>query len=370
MSALSDLQKKLEKEAQGIMFPFSAKTPTVDTKQEVYNSATDGIMTMQGQKYVGPDSVIQYTPEGQRQLKEIEKGMLPQFDQEQFPDVGQGKVEDRGGTTPFTPTTSTTPSTFQTQTPTFDPCPPGFIFDRQLQRCVPIEQPSDRNESIKLDTRTNNEKAADILDDYGIKLTGEGGIFADPEKTKSVFGEFGKLPTFTQKDFEGGLPFYVPFSGIINEIIKYSNISQLKNLGVINETSKGNYQLTKNGIRAVVQSSIDKDKPRMERSLKQQGFTQKQIDSGQALAEMRKTDRYNDIPEDKLTASQKRAREEAEKQENKRVKEYQERESKKYTDKQKNDFMKEVNKVRFKDIGGLKQIKSDKFTGEGFTRGR
>ena len=48
----------------------------------------------------------------------------------------------------------------------------------------------------------------------------------------------------------------------------------------------------------------------------------------------------------------------------------QERESKKYTDKQKNDFMKEVNKVRFKDIGGLKQIKSDKFTGEGFTRGR
>jgi hypothetical protein len=32
--------------------------------------------------------------------------------------------------------------------------------------------------------------------------------------------------------------------------------------------------------------------------------------------------------------------------------------------------MKKVNKNRFKDIGGLKQIKSDKFTGEGFTRGR
>ena len=94
---------------------------------------------------------------------------------------------------------------------------------------------------------------------------------------------------------------------------------------------------------------MDDDKPRMERSLRQQGFTQKQIDSGQALAEMRK-DEGADV--------------------DKRVKEYQERESKKYTDKQKNDFMTKVNKNRFKDIGGLKQIKSDKFTGEGFTRGR
>ena len=80
MSALSDLQKKLEQEAQGIMFPFSAKTPTVDTTQEVYNSATDGIMTMQGQKYIGPDAVIQYGSEEEgfaRQLKQIEAPMLP-----------------------------------------------------------------------------------------------------------------------------------------------------------------------------------------------------------------------------------------------------------------------------------------------------
>jgi len=138
--SLSDLQKKLEKESQGIMFPFSAKTPTVDTTQQVYNSATDGIMNMQGKKYVGPDSVIQYTPEGQRQLKEIEKGMLPQFDQEQFPDVGQGRVEDRGGTTPLAIDTTSTYQT-QTQTSAFDPCPVGFKFDPQLQRCVAIPQP-------------------------------------------------------------------------------------------------------------------------------------------------------------------------------------------------------------------------------------
>ena len=46
MSALSDLQKKLEKEAQGIMFPFSSKTSTVNTNQKVYNSASNSIMSM------------------------------------------------------------------------------------------------------------------------------------------------------------------------------------------------------------------------------------------------------------------------------------------------------------------------------------
>ena len=32
------------------MFPFSASASTVDTTQQVYNSATDGIMNMQGKK--------------------------------------------------------------------------------------------------------------------------------------------------------------------------------------------------------------------------------------------------------------------------------------------------------------------------------
>ena len=177
MSALSDLQKKLEQEAQGIMFPFSAKAPTVNTTQQVYDSATDGIMNMQGKKYVGPDSVIQYTPEGQRQLKEIEKGMLPQFDQEQFPDVGQGKVEDRGGTPPFDPTTSYTPSTFQTQTPAFDPCPVGFQFDPQLQRCVPIpQQKSDRETGPSNPPRNVGPlaKATSSIADAIKKLSDEG----------------------------------------------------------------------------------------------------------------------------------------------------------------------------------------------------
>jgi hypothetical protein len=135
--SLSDLQKKLEKESQGIMFPFSASASTVNTTQNVYDSATDGIMTMQGKKYVGPNSVVQYTPVGQRQLKEIEKGMLPQFDQEQFPDVGQGRVEDRGGTLPFDPTTL---PTYQTQTPAVDPCPAGYQLINGV--CQPIQKSS------------------------------------------------------------------------------------------------------------------------------------------------------------------------------------------------------------------------------------
>jgi DNA-binding PadR family transcriptional regulator len=408
MSTLSDLQKKLQQESEGIMFPF--RTATVSTTQPVLDTATDGIMSITGQKYIGPDSVIQYSPEGQRQLKEIEKGMLPQFDQTQFPDIGKGKVEDRGGAAPLPVDTTPLP---QPEAPMIDPCPPGFKYDPVKKVCVPIEQPkSDRDEPF-VDTRTNNQKGRDSLKNFGIKLTGgEDSIFADPEKTKALFGSkiadrvikgedseiiierlkglegveqgvlgkdvtgtkiipglattqqvstgerFGELPTFTVEDFETGIPNLGPISILANFLgktfIAPSTIRQLEKNGFIVKTGnkkndKDEYTLSENGIRSIVQSEVDDDKPRMERSLRQQGFTQKQIDSGQALAEMRK-DEGADV--------------------DKRVKEYQERESKKYTDKQKNDFMTKVNKNRFKDIGGLKQIKSDKFTGEGFTRGR
>jgi DNA-binding PadR family transcriptional regulator len=412
MSALSDLQKKLEQEAQGIMFPFSASAANVSTTQNVYDSATDGIMTMQGQKYVGPDAVIQYGSEEQgfpRQLKQIEAPMLPQFDETQFPKAGEGIMQ----TPTPAPTSPTTPVEPEPETPAVDPCPPGFRYDPVQKVCVPIEQPkSDRDEPF-VDTRTNNQKGRDSLKNFGIKLTGgEDSIFADPEKTKALFGSkiadrvikgedseiiierlkglegveqgvlgkdvtgtkiipglattqqvstgerFGELPTFTVEDFETGIPNLGPISILANFLgktfIAPSTIRQLEKNGFIVKTGnkkndKDEYTLSENGIRSIVQSEVDDDKPRMERSLRQQGFTQKQIDSGQALAEMRK-DEGADV--------------------DKRVKEYQERESKKYTDKQKNDFMTKVNKNRFKDIGGLKQIKSDKFTGEGFTRGR
>jgi len=146
MTALSDLQKKLEKESQGIMFPFSTNASTVSTTQNVYDSSTDGIMTMTGQKYVGPDAVVQYGSEEQgyaRQLKQIEAPMLPQFDATQFPKVGEGIVE--------TPVPAPTPPVkTEPETPAVDPCPPGFKYDLVKKMCVPIEQPKgDKPKEIK-----------------------------------------------------------------------------------------------------------------------------------------------------------------------------------------------------------------------------
>ena len=144
------------------MFPFRNKVkPVSNTTQEAYNSTTDGIMSITGKQYIGPDSVIQYGDSYQRQLKQIEKGMLPQFDQQQFPDVGEGIVEDRGF--PKAQPVDTTP--VQPDEPKFDPCPPGFKFDPKLQRCVPIEQPkSDKDEPIKIDPRKNIGDVAEGLD--------------------------------------------------------------------------------------------------------------------------------------------------------------------------------------------------------------
>ena len=135
------LSQTLKQEAEGIMFPFRNKVkPVSDTTQEAYNTATDGIMSVKGKKYIGPDSVIQYGDSYQRQLKQIEKGMLPQFDQQQFPDVGEGIVEDRGF--PKAQPVDTTP--VQPDEPTFDPCPPGFKLINGV--CQPIEQDRGRGD--------------------------------------------------------------------------------------------------------------------------------------------------------------------------------------------------------------------------------
>ena len=178
MSALSDLQKKLEKESQGIMFPFSASTSTVDTTQNVYNSATDGIMNMQGKKYVGPDSIVQYGAEGQRNLKQIEAPMLPQFDATQFPEAGQGIVETP---TPVLPPTTSPVQPFEPDQPAFDPCPVGFKFDPQLQRCVPVErQRNDKNESVVVDGRRNIGDTAQALGQvFNRKILEDKGITQD-----------------------------------------------------------------------------------------------------------------------------------------------------------------------------------------------
>ena len=214
MSTLSDLQKKLQQESEGIMFPFRASVPstTVKTTQPVLDTATDGIMSVTGEKYIGPDSVIQYSPEGQRQLKEIEKGMLPQFDQAQFPDIGKGKVEDRGGTAPAI--MDTTPAPEPDSTPAIDPCPDGFRYDTEKKVCVPIER--DTGEKAKFTNRPRNiGDTAQVIGQVSnaIKdLQKEGGLYKDGyQATSNIlidnstfiknFGPFGKiLDTFFFKN--------------------------------------------------------------------------------------------------------------------------------------------------------------------------
>lgn len=125
---LSDV---LEQESSGIMFPFRTNVKPVKTEQQVY-TPTDGIMNVTGTQYEGPSATITYGSEEQgfpRQLKEIEKGLLPRFDQSQFPDVGKGKVE-----------TTTTPTTqpVEPDKPIMDPCPPGFKLIDGV--CQPIQQ--------------------------------------------------------------------------------------------------------------------------------------------------------------------------------------------------------------------------------------
>lgn len=157
---LSDI---LNKESTGIMFPFSSSTSStgvapVSTTQQVYNTATNGIMTVQGKQYTGPDAIINYGSKEEgypRNLKQIEKGMLPQFNQSTLPDVGKGTVETGKPTAPVTPPTEEV----KTPEPVVDPCPTGFKLINGV--CQRIQQGGNDRPAPKGKTVTNG-----IIDGY------------------------------------------------------------------------------------------------------------------------------------------------------------------------------------------------------------
>jgi hypothetical protein len=134
---MADLSKILQKESEGIMFPFRTGVKSTTTEQQVYDSATDGIMTVTGQQYElptyeGPTATVQYGTEEEgypRMLREIEQGELPQFKQEDFPKVGEGVMQP---STPVTQPVEPTPT--EPEEPSIDPCPPGFKYDPVQQR--------------------------------------------------------------------------------------------------------------------------------------------------------------------------------------------------------------------------------------------
>jgi hypothetical protein len=164
---MADLSKILQKESEGIMFPFRTGVQSTTTEQQVYDSATDGIMTVTGQQYTlpeykGPTATVQYGTEKQgypRMLREIEQGELPQFRQENFPEVGTGIMQT---STPVTQPVDTTPTT-EPEAPAYDPCPPGFKYDPIQKVCVPIEQPrSDRQEITLPEPKSLTNQARDL----------------------------------------------------------------------------------------------------------------------------------------------------------------------------------------------------------------
>lgn len=207
---LSDI---LEQESSGIMFPFRTGVKSVKTEQQVY-TPTDGIMNVKGEAYEGPNAVITYGTEEQgfpRQLKEIEKGMLPRFDQTQFPDIGKGKIET---TRPGIPTTP--PPTTEPDKPIMDPCPPGFKLDPVKKICVPIQQPKGDDKKIGPTNPPRNigpaANGVSSVADSIFKLRDEGGVFGNlvdgnitlEIDNSSILSNFGFLGKFIDDVFIKG----------------------------------------------------------------------------------------------------------------------------------------------------------------------
>ena len=201
---LSDI---LNQESSGIMFPFKAGVKPVKTEQQVY-TPTDGIMNVKGMAYEGPDATITYGSEEQgfpRQLKEIEKGMLPQFDQTKFPDKGMGRIE-----TPV-PTTDMTSTVTEPDKPIMDPCPPGFKLDPIKKICVPIVQPkSDTKQVGPTNPPRNIGVAANAVSKVADAIKEQGGLYKDGQfketvtleiDNSSILSNFGFLGLLTDCSF-------------------------------------------------------------------------------------------------------------------------------------------------------------------------
>ena len=205
---LSDI---LEQESSGIMFPFRTGVKSVKTEQQVY-TPTDGIMNVKGEAYEGPNAVITYGTEEQgfpRQLKEIEKGMLPRFDQTQFPDIGKGKIET---TRPGISTTP--PPTTEPDKPIMDPCPPGFKLDPVKKICVPIQQPKGDDKKIgPTNPPRNIGPAANAVSKVADAIKKQGGLYKDGQfkeivtleiDNSSILANFGFLGKFIDDVFIKG----------------------------------------------------------------------------------------------------------------------------------------------------------------------
>jgi hypothetical protein len=247
--ALSDILKKYGEEegtqiSQGIMFPFQKGVDSTSTTQQVYNSATDGIMTMEGKPYTGPTATIQYGTAEQgypRMLREIEQGELPQFRQEDFPKVGEGITE--------TPTPVTPP--VEEEQPTIDPCPVGYELVNGV--CQPIPQPK-KEEPIETQPPRVPNKYESSLNGYlrheEIKEAIDSSLYDVDSTTlqRMEGGVAGGLDERTGKVIPGGTAGYVMGTAGSDPSLGVTNQQKTFNIDVTEEMNTANIDAAIGGI--------------------------------------------------------------------------------------------------------------------------
>ena len=247
--ALSDILKKYGEEegtqiSQGIMFPFQKGVDSTSTTQQVYNSATDGIMTMEGKPYTGPTATIQYGTAEQgypRMLREIEQGELPQFRQEDFPTVGEGITE--------TPTPVTPP--VEEKQPTIDPCPVGYELVNGV--CQPIPQPK-KEEPIETQPPRVPNKYESSLNGYlrheEIKEAIDSSLYDVDSTTlqRMEGGVAGGLDERTGKVIPGGTAGYVMGTAGSDPSLGVTNQQKTFNIDVTEEMNTANIDAAIGGI--------------------------------------------------------------------------------------------------------------------------
>ena len=202
--ALSDILKKYG-DTQATEGVVGIMSPSIQTEQQVYDSATDGIMTVSNKKYIGPKATITYGTAEQgfpRMLREIEQGELPQFDQTTFPKQGEGIVAPPSTTPPPPVTTPVEPTP---EVPEVDPCPPGFKYDPVKKMCVPIVVQGDGDDRPQFINKPRNigdtakalGQITDVLREQGATQDGtyqdDVNYTIDNSTGLSFFGGIGKF---------------------------------------------------------------------------------------------------------------------------------------------------------------------------------
>ena len=228
---MADLSKILQQESEGIMFPFRTGVQSTTTEQQVYDSATDGIMTVTGQQYSlpeykGPTATVQYGTEEEgypRMLRQIEQGELPQFRQEDFPKVGEGVMQP---STPVTQPVEPTPT--EPEAPAIDPCPAGFVYDPVKKVCVPIEQPKSDRDTPVAEPRNLTDTAKSLKGNIDFTT----GTTADDEKFRA--GQYDYEPS--RKKLEGFNIVTLGMSALHN-LDQFFNEKDAMNKGILIDTT-------------------------------------------------------------------------------------------------------------------------------------